>query len=167
MSITHSSLIIWLLFKIFQKFPGFVQVKNSALSMVYKTLHYLTQLPFWSYFLSHSPPFSNHSGLLDAPIKIITLLPWGLYICFFLYLGTRKRPKIKTKSRGEDLQDGWGVRPGDHLPPHKYIKYIYMWNNSYRTATERWQKTSDFPKGKKLLMYLGRQKKKEKTETKE
>ena len=26
-------------------------------------------------------------------------------------------------------------------------KYIYMWNNSYRTPTERWQKTSDFPKG--------------------
>ena len=29
-----------------------------------------------------------------------------------------------------------------------------MWNNSYRTPTERWQKTSDFPKGKKLPMYL-------------
>ena len=29
-------------------------------------------------------------------------------------------------------------------------KYIYMWNSSYRTPTERWQKTSDFPKGKKL-----------------
>ena len=23
-----------------------------------------------------------------------------------------------------------------------------MWNNSYRTPTERWQKTSDIPKGK-------------------
>ena len=42
-----------------------------------------------------------------------------------------------------------------------------MWKNSYRTRTECWQKTSDFPKGKKLPMYLGRQKKKEKTETKE
>ena len=40
-----------------------------------------------------------------------------------------------------------------------------MWNNSYRTHTERWQKTSDFPKGKKLPTYLGRAK--EKTETKE
>ena len=28
-----------------------------------------------------------------------------------------------------------------------------MWNNSYRTPTERWQKTSDFPKGKKLPTY--------------
>ena len=29
-----------------------------------------------------------------------------------------------------------------------------MWNNSYRTPTECWQKTSDFPKGKKLPTYL-------------
>ena len=35
-----------------------------------------------------------------------------------------------------------------------------MWNNSYRTLTECWQNTSDFPKGKKLLMYLGRAKEK-------
>ena len=43
-----------------------------------------------------------------------------------------------------------------------------MWNDSYRTPTERWQKTSDFPKGKKLLTctWVG-QKKKGKTETKE
>ena len=37
-----------------------------------------------------------------------------------------------------------------------------MWNNSYRTLTERWQKTSDFPKGKKLPTYLGRAKEKKK-----
>ena len=30
-----------------------------------------------------------------------------------------------------------------------------MWNNSYKTPTERWQKTSDLPKGKKLPTYLG------------
>ena len=35
-----------------------------------------------------------------------------------------------------------------------------MWNNSYRTPTERWQKTSDLPKGKKLPTYLGRAKEK-------
>ena len=40
----------------------------------------------------------------------------------------------------------------------KYLWNIYKWNNSYRTPTERWQKTSDFPKGKKLPMYLGRAK---------
>ena len=44
--------------------------------------------------------------------------------------------------------------------------YIYMWNNSYRTPTECWQKTSDFPKGKKLLTYLGRAKEKRKNRDK-
>ena len=29
-----------------------------------------------------------------------------------------------------------------------------MWNNSYRTPTERWQKTSDLPKSKKLPVGL-------------
>ena len=28
-----------------------------------------------------------------------------------------------------------------------------MWNNSYRRPTEQWQKTSDFPKGKKIPTY--------------
>ena len=37
-----------------------------------------------------------------------------------------------------------------------------MWNDSYRTPTECWQKTSDFPKGKKLPTYLGRTKEKRK-----
>ena len=41
-----------------------------------------------------------------------------------------------------------------------------MWNNSYRTPTECWQKTSDFPKGKKLPMYLGRAKEKRKNRDK-
>ena len=35
-----------------------------------------------------------------------------------------------------------------------------MWNNSYRTPTEHWKKTSDFPKGKKNPTYLGRAKEK-------
>ena len=37
-----------------------------------------------------------------------------------------------------------------------------MWNNSYRTTTECWQKTADFPKGKKVTMHLGRAKEKRK-----
>ena len=49
--------------------------------------------------------------------------------------------------------------------PQIHQKYIYMWNNSYRSPTERWQKTSDLPEGKKLPTYLGREK--EKRETKE
>ena len=42
-----------------------------------------------------------------------------------------------------------------------------MWNSVYRTPTECWQKTSHFPKGKKIPTYLGRAKEKEKKETKE
>ena len=63
-----------------------------------------------------------------------------------------------------DLQDGGGVRRGDHLPPHKYIR-----NTPTRgtTPTEHWRKTSDFPKGKKFPTYLGKAKEKRKTETKE
>ena len=41
-----------------------------------------------------------------------------------------------------------------------------MWNNSYRTPTECWQKTSDFSKGKKLPMYLGKAKEKRKNRDK-
>ena len=50
--------------------------------------------------------------------------------------------------------------------PQIHQKYIYMWNNSYRTPTERWQKTSDIPKGKKLPTYLGRAKEKRKNRDK-
>ena len=45
-------------------------------------------------------------------------------------------------------------------------KYIYMWNSSHRTPTECWQKTSDFPKGKKLPTYLSRAKEKRKSRDK-
>ena len=50
--------------------------------------------------------------------------------------------------------------------PQIHQKYIYMWNNSYRTPTEPWQKTSGFPKGKKLPGYLGRAKEKRKNSDK-
>ena len=46
--------------------------------------------------------------------------------------------------------------------PQIHQKCIYMWNSSYRTPTERWQKTSDVPKGKKLPTYLGSTKEKRK-----
>ena len=45
-------------------------------------------------------------------------------------------------------------------------KYIYTWNCSYRTPTERWQKNSDLPKGKKLPTHLGRAKEKRKNRDK-
>ena len=41
-----------------------------------------------------------------------------------------------------------------------------MWNNSYRTPTESWQKIADFPKGKKIPTYLGRAKEKRKNRDK-
>ena len=48
-----------------------------------------------------------------------------------------------------------------------YQKYIYMWNNSYRTPTESWQKTSDFQKGKKFPTYLGRAKEKKRQKSRD
>ena len=39
--------------------------------------------------------------------------------------------------------------------------YLHV-EHSYRTPTERWQKTSEFPKGKKLPMHQGRAKEKRK-----
>ena len=50
--------------------------------------------------------------------------------------------------------------------PQIHQKYIYMWNNPYRTPTERWQKTSDLLKGKKLPTYLGRAKERRKNRDK-
>ena len=50
--------------------------------------------------------------------------------------------------------------------PQIHQKYIYMWNSSYRTPTECWQKTSDLPKGKKLPTYRGKAKEKRKNRDK-
>ena len=50
--------------------------------------------------------------------------------------------------------------------PQIYQKYVYIWKNSYRTPTERWQKTSDLPKGRKLPKYLDRAKEKRKNRDK-
>ena len=56
----------------------------------------------------------------------------------------------------------WRIkRQRSPFSPQIHQKYIYVKNNSYRTPTERWQKTSDLPKGKKLPTYLGRVKKKQ------
>ena len=43
-----------------------------------------------------------------------------------------------------DFQDGGGVRHGDHLPAHKYIKNT----SACGTPSECWQKTLEFQKGK-------------------
>ena len=49
--------------------------------------------------------------------------------------------------------------------PQIHQKYIYMWNNSYRTPTECWQ-TSDFPEGKNIPTDLSRAKDKRKNRDK-
>ena len=51
--------------------------------------------------------------------------------------------------------------------PQTHQKYIYMWNISYRTPTECWQKTSDLPKGKNIPTSLGRAKEKRKKQRQE
>ena len=54
------------------------------------------------------------------------------------------------------------MTPRSPSSPQIHQKYIYTWNCSYRTPTERWQKRSDLPKGKKFPTYLVGQKRKKK-----
>ena len=79
-----------------------------------------------------------------------------------------EEPKEEIKIPEEGIPSRWWRskmwRSLSSLQIHQ--KYIYMWNNSYRTPTERWQKTSDFPKDKKLPTYLGRAKEKRKNRDK-
>ena len=69
---------------------------------------------------------------------------------------------------GENLQDGGGVRHGDHLPPHKYIKNT---STCGTTPTEHLLKAGRRPQTTQKARNSPRnwvgQKKKEKTETKE
>ena len=46
--------------------------------------------------------------------------------------------------------------------PQIHQKYTYMWNNPYRTTTERWQKTSDLPKARNSPRTWAGQRKKKK-----
>ena len=47
------------------------------------------------------------------------------------------------------------------LPTNTSEIHLHV-EHSYRTPTKCWQKTSDFPKGKKIPRYLGRAKEKRK-----
>ena len=68
-----------------------------------------------------------------------------------------RRLVVICKTIAGDLQDGRGVKTWrSPFSVEIHQKYIYMWNNSYRTPTESWRKTSDFPKDKKLPTYQGR-----------
>ena len=79
-----------------------------------------------------------------------------------------QRKPSKAKSTRQGALSRWRRSKTWRSPasPHIHQNYIYMWNNIYRTPTECWQKTSDFPKGKKLPMYLGRAKEKRKNRDK-
>ena len=72
------------------------------------------------------------------------------------------------KGKREEGPSRWQRRRMWRLPssPQIHQNYIYTWNNSYRTPTEHWQKTADFPKGKKIPTYLGRAKEKRKNREK-
>ena len=70
----------------------------------------------------------------------------------------------KAKIKGY-LQDGGGVRRGNHLPPHKYIRNT---STCGTTPTEHLLNAGrrPCPKGKKLPMFLGRAKEKRKNRDK-
>ena len=107
------------------------------------------------------------SSCLRRKFMIFCLKLWdkGGLSTHAIKLKSQKGNILKCAFR--DLQDAAGVRHGDHLPPPQiHQKYMYMWNDSYRTPTEHRQKTSDFPKGKKLPRFLGRREEKRKNRDK-
>ena len=84
------------------------------------------------------------------------------------FLEANNIPRLNQEGNRGRVASRWLKRKTQRSPssPQIHQKYIYMWNNSYRTPTERWQKTSDLPKGKKLPTYLGRAKEKRKNRDK-
>ena len=74
----------------------------------------------------------------------------------------------KKRRAGGDLQDGGGVRCGDHLPPHRYIRNTSPCGT---TPTERLlnagRRPQTSPKARNSPRTWVGQKEKEKTETKE
>ena len=61
--------------------------------------------------------------------------------CFFICLQSLKSNLPERPSRWRSSKT-WRSPSSSQI----HQKYIYVWNNSYRTPTECWQKTSDFPK---------------------
>ena len=65
--------------------------------------------------------FVNCNGLLFFQLHSSYLLNGNTHTHTHTHTHGLKHPLFK-KSHWGDLQDGRGVRRGDHLPPHKYIK---------------------------------------------
>ena len=109
------------------------------------------------FFVCPPPPYSHTSPSFSWPLS------------FSLLLQNRKGQTYNLKQWGAKIiilkeASRWRKCKTWRSPSSPQIrqKYIYMWNTSYRAPTERWQKTSDLPKGKKLPTYLGRAKEKRK-----
>ena len=66
-----------------------------------------------------------------------------------------------------DLQDGGGVRRGDHLPPDKYIKNTSTCGTTPTHILNAGKRPQPSQKARKSPRTWVGQKKKEKTETKE
>ena len=85
-----------------------------------------------------------------------------------LRFGSKSNCRNQRSNVGEDLQDGRGVRRGDHLPPHKFIRNT---STCGTTPTEHLLSAGRRPqtsqKARNYLCTWVGQKKKEKTETKE
>ena len=102
----------------------------------------------------------------DDPLLGLYVRPDGWPHLLMCFPGNKSRAwgEMCVTSLNEEMLSGgpsrWRRGKTWRSPPSPQIhqKYIYMWNNSYRTPTEHWQKTSDLPKGKKLPTYLGRAK---------
>ena len=94
----------------------------------------------------------------DSPAVREELWQAFYFLLLFKYWGKEEVIKIHRGRRGRWRKSKTWRSPSS---PQIHQKYIYTWNNSYRTPTECWQNTSDLPKGKKLSTYLGRAKEKQ------
>ena len=90
---------------------------------------------------------SNPSDNLMSQVLLFPSYSWR--IC------NSEKCLMNPHSWNQKLKPGLSERPSrwqrtktwrSPSSPQIHQKYIYMWNNSYRTPTERWQKTSDLPK---------------------
>ena len=82
--------------------------------------------------------------------------------------GKKKKKRNVFKKKKLERPSRWHRTKTWRSPSFRQIhqKYTYMWNNSDRTLTECWQKTSDLQKARNSPRTWVVQKKKEKTETK-
>ena len=112
-------------------------------------LHWTFNIPF--YFLH---PFT-HNTVPNIPF----------YHPVF-HTTPKQLTKRGNKKETRDLQDGGRVRLRDHLSPHKYIRNT---STCGTIPTEHLlnagRRPQNFPKGKKLPMYLGRAKEKKKKQS--